>query len=433
MAASARSKGKHHFQPARLRSALGGVGLTRDDQRLLLEHFSAGCPTCRQRFEALVEGLMDGAPPLPEPREVVDPVSRAFYRLVCTHPDLPGARHALDLLEPIHRLAVVQAHDHPRGFARLMLEEARKEAFENEHRDMTSTVQASSLLRVARLKLINPRRRRDLTAVALSYEALGQFRLGNRREAGWLLYQAEAMREAGSGDPEVYAVVAEALSHLLADEGRYREALGLLEEAQRRMAKLDLPGRQAELLGHYGLLRHVLGEEGRALAALEQARDLLPSDQSPGVRVYLLLDLAIVEIDLGRVAEARRYFEEATPLYVAHGDARLTHLRHWVSGRIERETGHFEEAIRDLRLAIDGFIAAGAPRKALRALADLAITYYRSGNRAGLREVRAYVETLTKDPEIQAMIREVDQELFAKTRCREQPSEPAESERWDVN
>ena len=433
MAARARSKGERHFQPKRLRGALVGVGLTRDDQLLLLEHFSAACPTCRQRFEALVEGLTHGAPPLPEPREVVDAVSRALYRLVCTHPDLPGARQALDLLEPIHRLAVVQAHDHPRGFARQMLEEARKEAFENEHRDMTATVEARSLLRVARLETIGPDQHRDLSAVALAYEALARFRLGNRRKAEWLLYQAEAMRENGSGDPEIYAVVAEAFSHLKADEGRYREALELLEEAQRRMAKLDLPGRQAELLGHDGLLQHVLGEEGRALAALQKARDLLPPDQSPGVHVYLLLDLAIVEIDLGRVAEARRYFEEATPLYAAHGDARLRHLRHWVSGRIEREAGHFEEATRDLRLAIDGFLATGAPQKALRALADLAITYYRSGNRAGLREVRAYVETLTKDPEIQAMIREVEQELFSKTRCREQASEPAEPKHWDVN
>ena len=107
-------------------------------------------------------------------------------------------------------------------------------------------------------------------------------------------------------DPNT-VVASEAISTLqqLAFEGRWEEALAVIEEA---MAQLTQP--DAELLIWEGVIRGKLGQDERAAEALEEAKSLVP----PGQLVAYWWSLGSVQLSVGDVADARSAGFEAIGL-----------------------------------------------------------------------------------------------------------------------
>ncbi len=107
-------------------------------------------------------------------------------------------------------------------------------------------------------------------------------------------------------DPNT-VVASEAISTLqqLAFEGRWEEALAVIEEA---MAQLTRP--DAELLIWEGVIRGKLGQDVRAAEALEEAKSLVP----PGQLVAYWWSLGSVQLSVGDLEDARSAGFEAIGL-----------------------------------------------------------------------------------------------------------------------
>ena len=107
-------------------------------------------------------------------------------------------------------------------------------------------------------------------------------------------------------DPNT-VVASEAISTLqqLAFEGRWEEALAVIEEA---LAQLTQP--DAELLIWEGVIRGKLGQDERAREALEEAKSLVPAGQL----VAYWWSLGSIQINVGDVEDARNSGFEAIRL-----------------------------------------------------------------------------------------------------------------------
>ena len=107
-------------------------------------------------------------------------------------------------------------------------------------------------------------------------------------------------------DPNT-VVASEAISTLqqLAFEGRWEEALAVIEEAMSQLTQPD-----AELLIWEGVIRGKLGQDERAMAALEEAKSLVP----PGKLVAYWWSLGSIQINVGDVDDARNSGFEAVKL-----------------------------------------------------------------------------------------------------------------------
>ncbi|MCY3993988.1 MAG: hypothetical protein OXF50_22380 [Caldilineaceae bacterium] len=107
-------------------------------------------------------------------------------------------------------------------------------------------------------------------------------------------------------DPNT-VVASEAISTLqqLAFEGRWEEALAVIEEAVSRLTQPD-----AELLIWEGVIRGKLGQDERAREALAEAKSLVP----PGKLVAYWWSLGSVQLSVGDVEDARTAGFEAIGL-----------------------------------------------------------------------------------------------------------------------
>ena len=107
-------------------------------------------------------------------------------------------------------------------------------------------------------------------------------------------------------DPNT-VVASEAISTLqqLAFEGRWEEALAVIEEAMSQLTQPD-----AELLIWEGVIRGKLGQEERAREALAEAKSLVP----PGKLVAYWWSLGSVQLSVGDVEYARNAGFEAIGL-----------------------------------------------------------------------------------------------------------------------
>ncbi len=107
-------------------------------------------------------------------------------------------------------------------------------------------------------------------------------------------------------DPNT-VVASEAISTLqqLAFEGRWEEALAVIEEAKSQLTQPD-----AEILIWEGVIRGKLGQDERAREALAEAKSLVP----PGKLVAYWWSLGSVQLSVGNVEEARHAAFEAISL-----------------------------------------------------------------------------------------------------------------------
>ena len=107
-------------------------------------------------------------------------------------------------------------------------------------------------------------------------------------------------------DPNT-VVASEAVSTLqqLAFEGRWEEALAVIEEAMSQLTQPD-----AELLIWEGVIRGKLGQDERAREALEEAKSLVPAGQL----VAYWWSLGSIQINVGDVEDARTSGFEAIRL-----------------------------------------------------------------------------------------------------------------------
>ncbi len=147
----------------------------------------------------------------------------------------------------------------------------------------------------------------EMLADAREAQALTLQDLGNLVESENLLRQVLASRRKTPAGPQLAATFDHLALNLLY-QGRYPEVAPLLDQAEAATAAEDLSFR-ARLAAHRGRLYHTLGSHARAAAVFQQA--LTTPFQDPELRLSLNSQLALTQLRLGKIAEARAGTEAA--------------------------------------------------------------------------------------------------------------------------
>jgi len=206
--------------------------------------------------------------------------------------------------------------------------------------------------------------------------------------------------EARSADPPAApeapagpagAEISRALAGKRREEGRFDEAVALLERSAALYDRAAQPREQAAILGDLAGLHRELHQEEEVLAALERMLALAPAVPDPGLATGRATGIA------GRLAAAEDALEGRRLLTVLRerlGRRRVVHQRLALT-RIEgllaaftRQEHQAEKLFRDSWL---GYLRAGAPEHAVLTLTDLAALLLSQGRAGSLRDLAAEI------------------------------------------
>ena len=147
----------------------------------------------------------------------------------------------------------------------------------------------------------------EMLADAREAQALTLQDLGKLAESENFLRQVLASRQEIPAGPKLAATFDHLALNLLY-QARYPEVAPLLDQAEAATAAEDL-GFRARLAAHRGRLYHTLGSHARAAAVFQQA--LATPFEDPELRLSLNSQLALTQLRLGKIPEARAGMEAA--------------------------------------------------------------------------------------------------------------------------
>jgi tetratricopeptide (TPR) repeat protein len=190
------------------------------------------------------------------------------------------------------------------------------------------------------------------------------------------------LRAQGTGDPLLYARIADLNASLLSDQRRFKEAFRMLDLAvaiHRRHSGSHEVGRVVILKGLYtgyaGKPEEALRLLLRGLATINRGRD--------GKLVFQALhNILLFRVELGQFEESRHQLQRMRPLYAAHAAVSDLIKLHWIEGKIAVGLGDLvtaEATFQQIRQDLDD---AGLGYEAAILSLDLASVWLRQGRTA---------------------------------------------------
>ncbi len=141
-----------------------------------------------------------------------------------------------------------------------------------------------------------------------------------RFDAAEAPYRAALRALDGTKDSAAWVRTAQSLAAALVEQGKYAEALGLLERCRERLAGAELPLERAVIRLHLTQVFIGMGLMREADASLKEVRGLLAAPELARLAPYEQLLQGKLEIVLGRMASAFRIFEDAARGFEDQGD-----------------------------------------------------------------------------------------------------------------
>ncbi|MCB8924637.1 MAG: tetratricopeptide repeat protein [Ardenticatenaceae bacterium] len=178
---------------------------------------------------------------------------------------------------------------------------------------------------------------------------------------GALLFEAGLQSLAQSADKldatPLIAKMQVELGYFWDQNGRLPEADALLKRADETLAQYELHQIRVNCLRILGVVSSHKGSWDDALAYLTAARELCAAHGEPDQLLPILNELGNVAVSQAKFAEARAYFEEAVALAEQLGNTLRLAILRGNMGIIANRQKDFAEAIRQWRLAQQGFAA----------------------------------------------------------------------------
>ncbi len=206
-------------------------------------------------------------------------------------------------------------------------------------------------------------------------------RPGEPRPAG-----LPAVPEAPPG-PAAAAEICRALAAERREEGRFDEAVALLERSAALYDRAAQPQEQAAILGDLASLHLGLHQEEEALATFERMLALSPVTADPGLATGRATGVAGLLAAGNDPLEGRRLL---TVLRERLGRRRVVHQRLAITrieGLLAAFTRQEHQAEKLFRDAWVGYLRVGAAGHSVLALTDLAALLLRQGRISGLRDL----------------------------------------------
>ncbi|HTG35821.1 MAG TPA: hypothetical protein VLB76_23090 [Thermoanaerobaculia bacterium] len=399
---------KHHPR----REALEGFLLSRlpaTEAKAMVSHLLGGCERCQDEMSPLAASMFtpDTAPEPHLSAQEEDAydlaISAAFTKALAHEQALTverdtGERKAEEILQAACRgeNPALPAGAISWGFCELLLAKSR----ELRHTDPAGMLRLAELARQAADSL-NPAvhgadQRTDMQARAWA-ELANAYRInGDFAQAEATMACALDLRAQGTGDPLLYARVADLSASLLCHQRRFKAAFRMLDLAyaiHRRHSDVHEVGRTLILKGLY---TGYAGKPEEGLQLLVRGLPMIDRARDSKLVFHALHNILLLRVELGEYEAAQRQLQRMRPLYAEHAAWLDLVKLHRLEGEIAAGLGDLvtaEATFQQIRQDLDD---AGNAFQASLASLDLAGVWLRQGRTA---EVRALV------PEIAATFR----------------------------
>lgn len=359
---------------------------------ILTEHVPATCEACSV-------GIADVKPAFGRARcgsaaEARDPLARLARRFAwgehqtqkkvkTTREDV---RHIVRLDQKTRLQTILGANSRYLGplFNALLLEEARR-------RIPKEPAEALALAEAALVSSSRRTRRHEpypeVQAAALAVGGNGKRALGRLREGEADLEKAlELLHDPGLRDPALPAEVHSYLGSLRKDQGRLEEAARHLRLAGTLYDVLEEPENAARVLLTLGLVHYVGLDFEAAVAATEEALELLPSDAKSWLRAYAHYNLAHHLHARGDVDRAEAELADHAELLAAAGEEVVQHVV-WLRARIAWTREDVKTAERLYTEARDRAMKRGIAFDTCQVSLELALVHLVQGRTARVKKL----------------------------------------------
>jgi tetratricopeptide (TPR) repeat protein len=388
---------KHHPR----RETLEGFLLSRlpaSEAKALVSHLLGGCERCQDEMSPLATSMFtpDTAP---EPRlstqeeDAYDlAISAAFTKALARDQALTAGRESAERRaeEALHAVRRSEAPALPEGaiswgLCELLLAKSR----ELRHSDPAGMLHLADLARRAADRL-DPAVDGEDQRTDMQARAWGE--LANAYRINDDFPQAEAamacaldLRAQGTGDPLLYARIADLNASLLCDQRRFKEAFRMLDLAyaiHRRHSDAHEVGRTLILKGLY---TGYAGKPEEGLQLLVQGLPMIDRARDSKLVFHTLHNILLFRVELGEYEAAQRQLQRMRPLYAEHAAWLDIVKLHRLEGEIAAGLGDLvtaEATFQQIRQDLD---EAGLAYQASLVSLDLAGVWLREGRTAEVR------------------------------------------------
>ena len=386
------------------RETLEGLLLNRlpaAEAKAAVTHLLGGCERCQAEMSPLAAAMFtpDAAPEprlAPEEEDAYDlAISAAFSRALERDRALTAGREsagsqAEEILRAMRRTGgapLLPEGTVSWGLCEVLMEKSR----ELRHSDRAGMLHLADLARQAADRLDS----RVHGAVQRSdMQARAWAELANAYRVAEDLPQAEAamacaldLRSQGSGDPLLYARIADLNASLLCDMRRFKEAFRMLDLAyaiHRRYSDAHEVGRTLILKGLY---TGYAGKPEEGLQLLVQGLPMIDRGRDAKLVFHTLHNILLFRVELGEYEAAQLQLQRMRPLYTAHAAwLDLVKLQR-LEGEIAAGLGDLataEATFQQIRQDLDN---AGLAYQASLASLDLAGVWLRQQRTAEVRRL----------------------------------------------
>jgi tetratricopeptide (TPR) repeat protein len=383
------------------REALESLLLSRlpaTEAKATVTHLLGGCERCQEELSPLATAMFtpDAAPEPslsgPEEDAYDLAISAAFGKALTRERELASDREtargkAEEIVRALRRAEAPALPDGPVswGLCEVLLEKSRA----LRHTDPAGMLVLANLARLAADRLDaqahGADQRTDMQARAWA-ELANAYRITDDfPQAEAAMACALDLRAQGTGDPLLYARVADLNASLLCDLRRFKEAFRMLDLAyaiHRRHSDAHEVGRTLILKGLY---TGYAGQPEEGLQLLVQGLPMIDRGRDSKLVFHTLHNILLFRVELGEYEAAQRQLQRMRPLYASHA-AWLDMVKlHRLEAEIAAGMGDLvtaEATFQQIRQDLDD---AGLAYQASLVSLDLAGVWLRQGRTAEVR------------------------------------------------
>lgn len=360
-------------------------------------HLMGGCDHCRAEMSPITTVMFtpDAAPEpqlsaeedLAYDRAISAAFSRALEHERTLRVERETAEHKSEEMLAALRSGMVSLPEGPAswGLCETLLEKSRA----LRHDDPAGMLHLANLARLAADRLdagfYGADRRTDMQARAWAELANAYRVTDDFAQAEAAMACALELRAQGTGDPLLYARIADLNASLLCDQRRFKEAFRMLDLAyaiHRRHSDSHEVGRVVILKGLY---TGYAGKPEEGLQLLVRGLSMIDRARDSKLVFHTLHNILLFRVELGEYEQARRQLQSMRPLYTAHAGWLDRVKLHRLEGEIAAGLGDLvtaEATFQQIRQDLDD---AGLGYQASLASLDLAGVWLRQGRTAEVR------------------------------------------------
>lgn len=373
-------------------------GLPSREVTATVAHLLGGCDRCREEMSPL-SAVMFTPDTAPEPQlsaqeeDAYDrAISAAFTRALAHEQTLRVDRETAEwkseeILRSLGRSEPASLPEGPAswGLCEALIDKSRA----LRHDDIPGMLHLANLARLAADRLdpavYGAERRTDMQARAWA-ELANAHRIANDlAEAEAAMACALDLRTQGTGDPLLYARIADLDASLLCGQRRFKEAFRMLDLAyaiHRRHSDSHEVGR---VLIIKGLYTGDAGKPEEGLQLLVRGLSMIDRARDAKLVFHTLHNVLLLRVELGEYEQARRQLQRMRPLYAAHAGWLDVVKLHRIEGEIAAGLGDLVTAEATFQQIRQDLNDAGLGYQAALASLDLAGVWLRQGRTAEVR------------------------------------------------